>query len=317
MRCAALLGAVLALGACKKGRPAEPAEQAGSAAPQGSGSAAAPAPTPKVIDAPPSSATVPFALPAGARTVPESKARKVDATALGPSVTVQLANQLGEEDDGYRHVDESLVLVGSQPLVVELAYDSDDAAAHAGSATGALYAEPPLSPPRPFRTEDATIAKNPPTVSRTATVPAPRQGRRARRRSRRRHDRRLAVDGAARRSRRGHRARLVRAGEDHAGSRRRRRGEVASSLTSGRRDSLPRGPDERAERARRESAWAENKASADDEMEYAPVSGTPHMRSAASFAREFRPMILITTAVPVFAVHEAVKPARVSDVGGV
>jgi len=144
VRYAALVGTALALGACND-RPPEHANPAGSSAPP---------PTPKVI------ATAPFTLPAGARTVPEPQARKANATALGPSITLQFANTLGEEDDGYRRVDESLVLVGSGALIVEIGDDPDDAAAHAGAATGTLYAEPPLSPPRPFRAADATVAKN-------------------------------------------------------------------------------------------------------------------------------------------------------------
>ncbi len=102
----------------------------------------------------------PFALPTGATTVAEHNARKADATALGANVTVQFVDKLGEDNDGYRHVDEMLVLTGSSALIVEIADDSDASDAHTGVPPNTLSTNAPLSPPRPFGKDDATPEPN-------------------------------------------------------------------------------------------------------------------------------------------------------------
>lgn len=116
----------------------------------------APAPTPPAPAPPaPPAASGPYTLPAGARTVDEHAARKADATALGGDLALRFVDKLGEDNDGSRRVDEMLVLSGASAMIVEIAYDLDDSAAHKGAADGTLVLNAPLSPPRPFRKTDA------------------------------------------------------------------------------------------------------------------------------------------------------------------
>ena len=119
-----------------------------------------PAPAPTLPAAAPAPSG-PYTLPAGARTVDEHAARKADATALGGDLALRFVDKLGEDNDGSRRVDEMLVLSGASAMIVEIAYDLDDSAAHKGAADGTLVLNAPLSPPRPFSKADAPGAPNP------------------------------------------------------------------------------------------------------------------------------------------------------------
>lgn len=122
--------------------------------------AAPPAPAPKPAPDPaPSSG--PYTLPAGAKTLDERAARKADATPLGGELTLRFVDKLGEDNDGSRRIDEMLVLSGASAMIIEIAYELDDAAPHKGAADGTLALNPPLSPPRPFGKADAKEAPNP------------------------------------------------------------------------------------------------------------------------------------------------------------
>ncbi|HEX3477288.1 MAG TPA: hypothetical protein VHT91_19835 [Kofleriaceae bacterium] len=121
---------------------------------------ASPAPAATAPPAP-AAASGPYTLPAGARTIDEHAARKADATALGGDLALRFVDKLGEDNDGSRRVDEMLVLSGASAMIVEIAYDLDDSAAHKGAADGALVLNAPLSPPHPFSKTDAPEAPNP------------------------------------------------------------------------------------------------------------------------------------------------------------
>jgi hypothetical protein len=124
--------------------------------------APAPAATPPTAAPPPApAASGPYTLPAGARTLDERAARKADATSLGGELALRFVDKLGEDNDGSRRVDEMLVLTGTSAMILEIAYDLDESAAHKGVADGTLVLNAPLSPPRPFGKTDAQEAPNP------------------------------------------------------------------------------------------------------------------------------------------------------------
>ncbi|HEX3761948.1 MAG TPA: hypothetical protein VHW23_24780 [Kofleriaceae bacterium] len=138
------------------------AGSAAAVAPTPPAPAAKPAPDPAAKPAPdPAPASGPYALPADAKTLNEREARKADATALGGDLALHFVDKLGEDSDGFRRIDELLVLSGTSAMVIEISYQLDDAAAHKGAADGTLALNAPLSPPHPFGKADATEAPNP------------------------------------------------------------------------------------------------------------------------------------------------------------
>lgn len=161
----AIVVALVAVCGCKKKPGEDTNNMTGSAGSSSTGSATvtpppAPAPAPDAAAVAPPAGSGAVTLPAGAQQIDERGAHHGDATALGNAVTVQFIDKLGAENDGQRRVDEMLVLTGASAMVVQIAYDSDDAGAHTGAADDSLSANPPLSPPRPFGKDDATVAKN-------------------------------------------------------------------------------------------------------------------------------------------------------------
>jgi hypothetical protein len=159
----AIVVALVVGSGCKKTPAAETIAGSGdgSAAMSGSGTPSAPADAATSPDAAAVAPSGPFVLPTGGQTLNEHEARKADATALGAEITLRFVDKMGEDNDGTRHVDEMLVLTGSSSLIVEIAYDSDDAAPHKGAAVGSLVTNAPLSPARPFGKDDAKEAPNP------------------------------------------------------------------------------------------------------------------------------------------------------------
>lgn len=156
-RAAVSLVAVVALAAaCGKKSSPEPA------ATKGKGSGAAPT-APVALDAspPPPDAPGPFVMPTDATLVPESSARKADATALGAAVVARLVTRVQpSQGDDLRRIDHALVLTGTRAMIVELGFALDDGARYPDAAAS-LVTVPALEPPRPFVADDRGHATRP------------------------------------------------------------------------------------------------------------------------------------------------------------